>query len=309
MSGIVALYLAFGTAAVCLFIRYAAFHKGRHPIVFRVVTVAFRSAADPAENIAAMTDIIHAVTSSDMRADLIVFGEMAVCRYDCDADYIESVSMPPDDALLKTLTDTAASLNVNLSFGFPEREGNRFYNSQMLAGRDGGIITVHRKHNLTAGESAVFSPGASPITVVELEKIKTGLAICYDMMAPGYRYAVSERRPELLVHSLADPQDPRFITGLAGRMSACWYVSANRFGKEKGMAFNGHISFVNPWGDILDLHEGWEQFLSRNIHFDLNEKKYVHLVRSCFLRARVFFHIILYFPDVLKYVLWTKRNS
>ena len=136
-----------------------------------------------------------------------------------------------------------------------------------------------------------------------------GVSICFDMMGRDFHGLVKKLRPVVMIHSLADPQKGRFLTGLAGRMTGSWYVSANRFGKEKGMAFNGHMACVNPAGDIVRSVYGKERFESCPIYVNKHAGRVSLFIRKKLLLLRVVFHVLTHLRQTREYLRWDRSKK
>lgn len=124
-------------------------------------------------------------------ADVAVLPEMFVCPYENSA-FLENAE-PAGENIWWALSDMARESGVYLVGGsFPEREGNRLYNTCFVFDRTGEQIARHRKAHLfdvdvEGGqhfkESDTFTPG-NAITVFDTEFGKMGLCVCFDMRFP-----------------------------------------------------------------------------------------------------------------------------
>ncbi len=121
----------------------------------------------------------------DARADLVVFGELALTGY------------PPEDLLLRQgfLRDTRRALDELAGevsgtvavVGFPEAADGRLYNSAaVLAGAT--VAAVYRKTHLpnygVFDERRYFAAGREP-AVIEVGAEHVGLTVCEDLWVPG----------------------------------------------------------------------------------------------------------------------------
>lgn len=86
------------------------------------------------------------------------------------------------------LSDMAKKLNINIVGGSVVAEvDGQFYNRCLVSNRRGEIVATYDKTHLFtfAGEDKVFTPGKEVVTV-DLDGIKCGLAICYDLRFPEF---------------------------------------------------------------------------------------------------------------------------
>jgi predicted amidohydrolase len=121
-------------------------------------------------------------------ARIVVLPEMFCCPYDneCFPRYAE----PRGGRIYTAMAEAARSAGVTLVAGsFPERDGEKLYNTSFVLGPEGRELARHRKAHLfdidvEGGqhfhESAVFTPG-DRVTVFPAEGHTFGLAICFDI--------------------------------------------------------------------------------------------------------------------------------
>ncbi len=124
-------------------------------------------------------------------ADIVVLPEMFPCFYE-NAAFLENAE-EAGGMIWQALSDMARDNGVYLIGGtFPEREGDRLYNTCFVFDREGRQIARHRKTHLfdvdvQGGqhfkESDTFTPGKD-ITVFDTEFGRLGLCVCFDMRFP-----------------------------------------------------------------------------------------------------------------------------
>jgi predicted amidohydrolase len=76
------------------------------------------------------------------------------------------------------------------------KEGVNYYNTSHLFGPDGTLVR-HRKTHLFPIESAILSEG-NTIEVLELPKVKIGIAICYEAEIPEYMRILTLKGAEIV---------------------------------------------------------------------------------------------------------------
>ena len=82
------------------------------------------------------------------------------------------------------------------------------YNTQVLLNPQGQVQAIHRKWNLKPGEKqANYQPGPKPVTITDINGIKTGFVICSDAANPNAMWQLMKNRLELILISLADDSD------------------------------------------------------------------------------------------------------
>ena len=273
----------------------AEYYPQQKPVELKIATIAMECGEDLDGNIRKMNALIDVLTTENPNLDLIVFGEMTTSGYSMEEAYINEVALEINDDRITSFQEQAASTSTMICFGFAEREGSNFYNSQMLIDKDGSIIGVHRKHNLTKFEDLTLQQGLHSLSVYQVRGLKIGLTICYDVFAKSYKAINKAERPNLLIHSLADPQDPLFTTGFNGRSSNAIYLSANRYGSEGKNRFSGHISVVSA-AEII-----------RIIRCETSSNAMLNLMMTISNQVLKAIHLVIHWKHVIKYLKWDRK--
>ncbi len=151
--------------------------------------------------------------------------------------------------------------------GMPEVSGEpaRPYNACVVFGNDGRVMASYRKIHLFDAdlpdgrvfrESAHTSPGSEP-RVIEVDGVRVGLSICYDLRFPElYRRLARAGAQVLLVPAAFTLQTGKDHWHLLLRAraveSTAWVVAANQWGSHpQGRSCFGHSLVVDPWGLIV----------------------------------------------------------
>ena len=133
--------------------------------------------------------------------DLLVFPELAVTGYDLrDAGHALTLSEAFGDGpssvwALELARDRGGSIVV----GYAEREGDRVYNSCLMATPNGDLYN-YRKIHLFSREKELFSPGDVEPPVIEIEAGRVGLMICFDWIFPEVTRALAVKGMDVLAH-------------------------------------------------------------------------------------------------------------
>ena len=113
-----------------------------------------------------------------------------------------------------------------------------------------------------------FTPGENLVTTTQIKGVKTGMVICYDIQSNEVSNALRKTNLDLIIHSLADDEDPReFGIGYLARSYDVWIVNANRYGEEGGHYWNGWITITNPLGKVCIRGKEKEQYLYYQLGF------------------------------------------
>jgi len=187
-------------------------------------------------------------------ARLVVFPELFTTGYNLGARLRELAEPVPGPAF-DAIGASAADAGVAILTGFCERDGARLFNSAVLVERDGSLRAVHRKcHLFGATEAELFTPGGA-LAVVELERLRVGILICYDVEFPEAARALVLAGAELVAvpTTLMAPNDlvARALIPTRATENQVFVAYANRTGSEGDLAYVGQSCIVGPGGEDL----------------------------------------------------------
>ncbi|MBN2193249.1 MAG: carbon-nitrogen hydrolase family protein [Polyangiaceae bacterium] len=151
--------------------------------------------------------------------------------------------------------------------GHPEvaPDPKRPFNTLLVVSAAGQVAARYRKRHLfdvelpdgaTHHESASTTPGDAVVSV-DLEGVRYGMSICYDLRFPEHYRALVDGGAEVLVVSAAFTHTTgkdHFMVLVRARAieNQCWVVTANQWGAHPGSRTTyGHSSIVDPWGTVV----------------------------------------------------------
>jgi predicted amidohydrolase len=167
------------------------------------------------------------------------------------------------------ICDLARKLNIWISVGCLEKDGDKTYNSAILVDRSGNIVLKHRKINtLPDLTSHLYDAGsADDIRVVDTEFGVIGITICADNFTIENSKRVAELGAWLLItpHGYAarvkDVPDNavRYMTHIRNiaKQTGLWVVGPNTClsevagGEWKGWLHSGCSTIANPEGKVV----------------------------------------------------------
>ncbi|MCX5202607.1 carbon-nitrogen hydrolase family protein [Streptomyces sp. NBC_00237] len=118
-------------------------------------------------------------------AELLVCPEMFLTGYAIGKDAVHRLAEAADGEGADAVADIAARHGVAIHYGYPERDGEQVFNSAQLIDATGTRRANYRKTHLFGGfEQDVFVPGEQPVVQTDLNGLKLGLMICYDVEFP-----------------------------------------------------------------------------------------------------------------------------
>lgn len=188
--------------------------------------------------------------------DTIVLPEMWTTAYTLDAlDLYADINGEPTKSFLQELSK---KLNVNIIGGSVANSvDGKFYNSSFVFDREGNLVYEYDKVHLVPmlNEPKYLAGGQRVPEVFELEGVKMGLIICYDLRFPEIIRTLALEGAQVL-HVVAEWPSAR--TGhwrnllLARAIENQMYViSSNRVGEYDEVEFCGTSMVIDPWGDVL----------------------------------------------------------
>lgn len=249
----------------------------------KTALIQMKVGTDKAANLEKAERLVRRAAENGAR--IAVLPEMFCCPYDngCFPLYAE----PRGGAIYTALAEAARSAGVTLIAGsFPERDGDKLYNTSFVFDAAGREIARHRKAHLfdidvEGGqhfhESEVFTPG-DQVTVFPAEGHTFGLAICFDI-----RFAELFRCMSLAgAEAIFVPAAFNMTTGplhweLSFRMRA---VDNQLFTLGCAPARDETASYVSyahslicsPWGTVLAQAGTEETILYGEIDFEENRR-------------------------------------
>jgi NAD+ synthase (glutamine-hydrolysing) len=232
-------------------------------------------------NITANVDAIveAAVHARDrLNADIIVFPELTITGYPAEDLLLRADFINAANNAVYQLAERVAG--IALVVGFPERDGDRLYNSAAVL-HDGVMPACYRKQALpnygVFDEQRYFSAGNQPC-VFEFNGAFIGLTICEDVWKSGIIDATKQAGAELLLTLNASP----FNSGKIHQREAiiCRQVKAaqiplvyvNQVGGQDELIFDGASFVADAHGEIVFRAEEFKEQISV-IEFDGGKPK------------------------------------
>lgn len=188
------------------------------------------------------------------QVDLVVLPELSTVEYSAEnfqqiAEFAETL----EGETITRFADLCRTYGVAICFGMPRREGDDFYISQVVLGRKGEYLTHYDKiHTAEYGDAAelkYFKRG-NHLAVFELDGVKAGIIICYDMRFPELiRRLCGELAVDVILHPVAFAQDLSFHSWKQFVVSRAlenqvYFMSINQSGDHFGQSI-----ICPPWVD------------------------------------------------------------
>lgn len=229
----------------------------------RVAVCQVNSRTDRAANLATARELLERAEGAG--ADLAVLPEYV--------DYLGPASGEPkpepvDGEFAAFFAEAARSLRMWVlagSFHEASPDPARTYNTSLVFDRAGALAATYRKIHLydvgipgrvTYEESRTVAPGTD-LVAVDIEGVRVGLSICYDLRFPElYRALAIDGATVLVVPAAFMLHTGRDHWEVLLRARAienqCYVVAAGQIGDhDPGRTCYGRSMVIDPWGTVM----------------------------------------------------------
>lgn len=192
----------------------------------------------------------------EMGASLLVTPELSLSGYALGKRFSE-IAEPVDGAAVSRLRALSQELGLAIVAGFPERDGERVYNSAVLVKPDGSQHVYRKCHLYGPAEKAVFAVSDAVPAVMTVGNLRVGLLICYDVEFPEMVRGLALAGAKLIIVPTALPAGPasRHVSNLVVPARAMenqlFIVYADMCGQENGLGYEGRSVIAAPDGEYL----------------------------------------------------------
>jgi predicted amidohydrolase len=210
----------------------------------------------PAGGVAGALELMQrqALRAAAAQARLAIFPEMFLTGYNI-GDAVFDLAEPADGPSAAAVESIARESGVAILYGYPERSGQRVFNSAQLVHPARGAIANYRKTHLYGGEEKrLFAPGDDLVTA-DLDGLKVGILICYDVEFPEAVRALALAGAELVAvpTALIEPFDivSRTLVPARAFENQVYVAYAGMCGREGNLGYCGLSCIVGPDGRDL----------------------------------------------------------
>jgi omega-amidase len=214
------------------------------------------------------------LTVKEEQPDTLVLPEMWTTAYTLPS--LKTIADVNDEPTGTFLSSLATELNVNIIGGsFATMEDQNMFNRAVVFNRSGERVYHYDKIHLVPmlEEHRYLTAGKQKADVFELDGIKMGLIICYDLRFPELARSLALSGAQIMFVVAEWPaarknhwQHLQIARAIENQM---YVISANRVGDYDGVDFCGNSMVINAWGDIMARGtENMEETISADI--DIN---------------------------------------
>lgn len=230
---------------------------------------------NPQANYSKVEQWVHAVMETEEKPDILVLPEMWTTGYTLPD--LPQLAEHHLETTLPFLQRLAKQHSVHLIGGSVanQRDGG-IYNTALVVNKKGELVYEYDKAHLVPmlNEPAYLTEGRSIGHVFELDGIKMGVMICYDLRFPELARSLALEGAQVL-HIVAEWPEARTTHWQALQVARaienqCYVVSSNVIGTYDGVEFAGSSMVIDPWGDIL-AQAGKDKEETLLIYLELNQ--------------------------------------
>jgi predicted amidohydrolase len=222
-----------------------------------------------------------AVHAARAGADAVLYPECATTGYGCDFGSLRRADVR---RCLTAVGDIAARLKTHLLVGSPVFAGRRLFNGMTVFNRDGQLVHVYAKCQLTDSDRQWFSPGNS-LSLFSIDGVCATAIICHERRYPELVRLAVMAGARVLFHpnagmdllSVSKPKrGGRDGIPVRAFENAIYYVFANTVGPQGGGKWSaGDSKIVAPDGSFLQLADNeHEAVISAGLDLTLATRKY-----------------------------------
>ncbi|MER8089701.1 carbon-nitrogen hydrolase family protein [Streptomyces sp. NPDC087532] len=192
--------------------------------------------------------------AADSGARLLVCPELFLTGYAIGAD-VPRLAEPADGPSARAVAGIAARHGLAVLYGYPERAGEQIFNAAQLIGPDGAALANYRKtHLFGCFEQEWFTPGERTVVQAELDGVRVGIMICYDVEFPENVRSHALAGTDLLLVPTAQMHPFQFVAEsvvpVRAFESQLYVAYVNRTGPEGEFEFVGLSCLAGPDGTV-----------------------------------------------------------
>lgn len=223
-----------------------------------------------------MLGMMEKAAAAYQKPDVIVLPEMWNTGYALDR--IQELADPMGQETSSMLSEFARKHRIQVVGGsVAERIEDRIYNSMYVFNRNGEQIAKYSKIHLfrLMDEEKFLQAGQQTVTF-DLEEMKAGASICYDIRFPELSRTLALGGAQVLFVPAEWPH-PRlhhWRTLLIARAieNQMYVVACNRVGTSGETGFFGHSMIIDPWGEIIAEGDDREMIVTGTLDCKLTDE-------------------------------------
>ncbi len=212
----------------------------------------------------------------DKKTDVLVLPEVWTVGWDC-TQFKAAAQEIQNSTVISFLSDLAKQYNINIIGGsFITKSEDKYFNTCPVLDRNGKLVATYSKNHLYSyygcDEDKYISPGNSPV-MVELDGIKFGLTICYDIRFPEIYREYRKAGADILVNCAAwganKPIPWEMMTKARAIENQCYMIAVDQCGLINGKDYNlGDSRIIDYKGEEAAYINNSENIVSTTLLLD-----------------------------------------
>ena len=196
---------------------------------------------------------------SNKPADFVFLPEVWTVGWDCQSFPSCSENISTAESI-KTLQEIAKKYSTNIIGGsfIEKNEDGNLYNTCPVINRKGELVCTYNKNHLFSyygcAEGDFITAGKNPV-MVELDGVKIGLSICYDIRFPEIYRAYRNAGADILVNMAAWGANKKIpwdsMTTSRAVENQTYFVALTQTGEIKDGANLGHSMIIDYNGNVI----------------------------------------------------------
>jgi len=210
----------------------------------------------------------------DEKPDTIILPEMWTTGYTLEE--LKDIGDINGENTIEFLSSLATSFGVNIIGGsVANKVDDKIYNSSFVFNREGEMVYSYNKVHLVPmlNEHNYLTGGTTVPDIFELDGIKMGLIICYDLRFTEIIRPLALDGAQVL-HIVAEWPTARTLHWKSLQVARAienqmYVISSNRVGEYDGVDFCGSSMIIDPSGEILvEGSKNKEETLTYQLDFE-----------------------------------------
>lgn len=210
-------------------------------------------------NIDSVKNLLWANLEKYPETDFVFLPEVWTAGWHCPS-FKDAAEELNESKAVKMLKDTAAKFGVNIIGGsFVEKKGDKLYNTCPVINRSGELVCTYSKGHLFSyygDNEGDYVEKGSELVMVELDGVKIGLTICYEIRFPEIYRAYRKAGADILVNMAAWPKGRKIhwdsLTTARAVENQTYFVALTQTGLLSDGSENlGHSMIIDYNGEIL----------------------------------------------------------
>ncbi|MBQ3311572.1 hypothetical protein IJG72_05795 [bacterium] len=208
--------------------------------------------------------------------DIMFLPEVWTVGWDCEY-FKDSAEDLKNSSVIDFLSSIARKNNVNIVGGsFITKQDGKLFNTCPVINRDGNLIATYNKCHLFSyygdTEGTYITRGENPV-IVNIEGVKIGLSICYDIRFPEIYRAYAKNNVDLMVNMAAWPMTREIhwvsLTHARAIENQSYFIALTQSGQLSNGELNLGKSFIIDYkGEDIDAISQGEGAIFANLNFD-----------------------------------------